>query len=78
MGARIRTPVLAASDLALDDRGYLTRESLADLRTRFPNLELAVWETRPFTKSLDLITVGGIANLVRSALAAGERAPAAK
>lgn len=72
VGLKIQIPMAAASDLVTDEKGFLTRETLEHLRTRFPFLDLADWETRPFTKALDLITVNSIARLVHTALASNE------
>jgi acyl carrier protein len=75
-GVKFRLPGITSADLTLDERGFLAPDALERLRSQFPLLELQVWETRPFTRPLDLITVGGITAVLRAALAANESASA--
>lgn len=74
-GIQIRFQGIASADLALDERGWLTTETLNDLRDQFPFLVLERWETSPFTRPLDLITVRSIGALVSRDLAAQTGVP---
>jgi acyl carrier protein len=64
----IKIAGLVDSDLQCDEYGFLTQESLQQVRRKFPYFDLDVWEAQPFTRPLDLITIGSIATLVRIAL----------
>lgn len=68
-GVRLKFEI-SADDITLDERGMLTPESLARLRTRFPCMPLPGWENRRLNHTLELLTVQSLAGFVQMALTA--------
>src|SRR6266478_5637220 len=68
-GVRVRFNDLTANDIELDGEGRLTPASLALLKSKYPFLKLAEFETRPLERRTDLLTVEAIAGFVQLALA---------
>jgi acyl carrier protein len=75
-GVRVQFQDLATADYKLDDRGCLTAESLALLKSKYSFLKLDGFETRPLRRPGDFLTIEAIAGFVQMALTAKE-APAA-
>ena len=65
-------PGISGMELTVDEHGLLTRETLDRLAAEVPCLDLQDWETRPFTRPLDLITIGCLTELARTALEKSE------
>lgn len=64
-----------AGELAADENGRLTPESLVSMKAKYPSLDYSGFEHDPVqTRITELITVAAIARFVVEALATGESA----
>jgi acyl carrier protein len=67
---RVKFNDLTGDDIELDEQGRLTPSSLSSLKTKFPFLRLAGYESRPLERRTDLLTIEAIAGFVQMALSA--------
>ena len=69
---KVRVPFqeLASDEYKLDERGCLTHESVALLKSKYPFLKLEGFESRPLQRRGDFLTIEAIAGFVQMALAA--------
>ena len=67
---RLKFQELIGGDIQLDERNFLTAESLAKLKTKFPFLKLDRFATEPIRRATEILTIEAIAGFVDQALAA--------
>jgi acyl carrier protein len=67
-GVRPRFQDLAAGDFQLNEHGCLTAASLANLKSKYPFLQLDGLETQPLRRPGDVLTITAIAGFVQLAL----------
>jgi acyl carrier protein len=68
-GVRVRFQDLASDEYQLDERGCLTHDSLALLKSKYPFLKLDGFETKPLQRRGDFLTIEAIAGFVQMAVA---------
>ncbi len=77
-GVRVRFNDLTNNEIELDEKGCLTPASLALLKTKYPFMKLAGYESKPLTQRTDLLTIEAIAGFVQMALDSRESTATAK
>src|SRR5579872_1909440 len=65
---RVRFNNLTANEIELDEKGCLTPASLALLKSKYPFMKLAGYESQPLKERTDLLTIEAIAGFVQAAL----------